>query len=386
MYKRMIIQFAGIDDCEVELVDHPITQLSCDLHKMNAEKCGYWIRKSSIISHHNIIESQYEEVYHDAPIKINKEIDRIYELTGFDWPVRAYSGMDFPECNLIHRMFTTGRGTMKMSVISNRSRDAMFDYKRTYKPAENWWRMHIMDEEFLATPQYPLDMSDDMYKEVQECLETINAQVHRYEDVCLVSGRSNMLYNKWGGARLHEIFDVAWDERDHNGWLVNEAIKAYPHQEPHKKAIFGHNADYDITSDLLSSYQTDPDIDVYGLKNIIGKSYMLAWNQYDDPRYWDIARTQTISGGFTLDPHGITNQFYNSDYFLNWLDEYNHPHDPQLYGHVPIGSITNGWGKPQMEKNYPYMVFKNESECETEMMSETHRICDDWQVTGVIFE
>jgi len=122
------------------------------------------------------------------------------------------------------------------------------------------------------------------------------------------------------------------------------------------------------------------------MKCIVGKSYMTAWHQYDDPRQWDITRTQTLSGAFTLDPHRITNQFYNSDYFLNWLDEYGHPRDPKLYGHVPVGRILNGWGPDQMTSNPPYMVFKTMAECETEMQSEVCKICSDWTVTHVVFE
>lgn len=382
----MIVQFNGIDDCEVELLDLPIVQLMCKLHKINSERVGYWSRQSSTIYHTDIISSQYDEVFDTAPQHINNTIDEIKKLTGVEWPVRAYSGMDFAECNLLHRLFTTGRGTMSASVIPNTVRDKIFEYKKQHKPAENWWRIHMKDPEFGLPRQYPADMTEETRAQLKHRFETVNAWVHRYEDVCLVSGRSNRLFNEWGGKVLHEIFDVAWDERNHNGILVNEAVKAYPLQEVHKTLLFDGDPDHDIQSDLLASYQTDSEIDVYGLKNIIGKSYMLAWHQYDDPRHWDIARTQTISGGFTLDPHRLTNRFYNSDIFLNWLDEYDHPHDPQMYGHVPVGRISNGWGAPQIAENPPRMIFKNESECETVMQSETHRLCDDWTVKKVVFE
>jgi hypothetical protein len=383
-YKKMIVHFAGVDACEVELLDLPITQLICRLHIMNAKKCGYWTRKGSTVQHRAIITEQYDETFESAPERINKAIETIKDITGYDWPIRAYPGMDFNECNALHRMFTTGKTSMKGSVITATVRDRIFNYKATNLPAENWWSDHLSDEEFGLEPVYPSNLSAEQIDLLNEQFEMVNAEVHRYEEVCLVSQRSNLLYNTWGGDRLHEMFDVAWDERNHHGMLVNRATKAYPLQDPNQLAEFGY--DKDIYSDLVDSYTTDPEIDVYGMKCIVGKSYMTAWHQYDDPRQWDITRTQTLSGAFTLDPHRITNQFYNSDYFLNWLDEYGHPRDPKLYGHVPVGRILNGWGPDQMISNPPYVVFKNIAECETEMQSEVCKICNDWTVTHVVFE
>jgi hypothetical protein len=379
----MIVHFAGIDACEVELVDRPITQMLCRLHQINSQNCEYWTRKGSIIQHRDIIDAQFDEVYEQAPCEINAAIDRIYQITGYSWPIRAFPGMDFAETNALHRLFTTGIATLRASLIDNRSRDRIFEYKIKNFPAENWLRLHLTDKQFGLNPNYPELHGYDL-EEFKHQLEIINAAIHRYEDACLVSQRSNMLYNIWGGERLNQIFDVAWDERNLDGIPVNPVVQAYPLQNPDQLSEF--DRDTDILEDLINETQTDPVYDVYAMKCIIGKSYMLAWNEYDDPRAWDVTRTQTISGAFTLDPHKITNQFYNSDIFHNWLTEYNHPIDPRIYGHIPAGKIVNGWGLSQIAQTPPYMVFKKPSECVRDMQSELNRICDEWTVTKVTFE
>jgi hypothetical protein len=368
-YKRMIVHFAGVDACEVELCDYNITEMWCDLQQYNSQRCAYWTRLSTISYHNSIIKQQYDEVYTASPELINRAIDRIEELTGFRWPVRAFPGMDFDVCNLLHRMFTTGLSTSKASVISNNSRDLMFEYKKLHRPVEAWWLHNMMNPEFHIDKQYP-DMSGDTLKEFLKTIHIVNSEVHRYEDACLISGRSKQLEQRYG-SDMNRIMDVAWDEKDHWGQIVNP---------------IANRKDDQIIDELMDGWNTDPEINVFQLKAITGKSYNLAWQQYDDPRYWDISRTHKINGGMTIDPLGMTNRVYNSHEFLNWLDEYTHPRDPKLYGHVPIGCVLHGWGPEQFKEITPYMEFKNVSDCDSQMHSETHKINDPWSVVTVEFE
>ena len=364
----MVVTFNNVDPCEVDLLQTEFVKIWCELHVENSGQCPYWTRVSTLAYHTYIDNQLFDDSYHREPDTINEEIEKLQQLTGYDWPVRAYSGMGFDVCNLIHRMFTTSLASRKTPIITERARDLIFQHKQKQMPLEHYWNETLRDPKFLLDQHYPIiEYNTPEMHQFVDILESINSAVHRYEDRCLYSDRGASIAKQL--PYCHENLDVDWDRNTLDGREVNK-IKYIPRDG------------YDDV--LMEAYGKDMDCDVYHIKCIRGKSYMLAYQQYDDPRHWDITRTSHVNGGFTLDPFHNTNELYNSGKFRSWLDDYNHSHDPKLFGHLQIGKISNGW-KENLKINKLYNEMKPISEAPTNMQSELIRSCSDYQVTGVEF-
>lgn len=362
----MIVNFADFDACEIDLYQTEFVDMWTNLHISNHKKCDYWSRPSVSAFHTAINEQTRERANIREPKIINENIDIIYQLTGVQWPIRAYPGMGFNECNLLHRFFTTSLGSGTGYLISEDSRNSMFEFKQTNNPFESYWSDHLRDEKFGIPEVYPHRIRENNPLFVQ-ALENINAAIHRYEDGCLISDRGRDLVKS--DMNYIKNLDVDWN----NKLISGESIASLDHINTN---------DTSISSIVQTSYGDDIECDVYHLKNIRGKDYLLAYQQYDDPRHWDITRTGHINGTFTLDPFANTHSIYNSKKFLSWLKEHGHPINSGIYGNLMIGRISNGWKKTFSDTTLGYKSLSFEK---CIMQKDLYRAEDRFNITDVEF-
>ena len=102
--------------------------------------------------------------------------------------------------------------------------------------------------------------------------------------------------------------------------------------------------DYKYADDKL-------DIDVWVGNDILGKDYIEAYYDHDDPTQWDVTPIDGHSGKFKIN---VASQWYEKDStdstlqqlvksnnFQNWLKEHNVKYTPEMCG-IPLGRITDG--------------------------------------------
>ena len=91
--------------------------------------------------------------------------------------------------------------------------------------------------------------------------------------------------------------------------------------------------------------------DVWCGNDILGKDYIEAYYDHDDPTQWDVTPIDGHSGKFKIN---VASQWYEenstdntlqqlvkSDNFQNWLKEYNIKYVPEMCG-IPLGKIISG--------------------------------------------
>jgi hypothetical protein len=94
------------------------------------------------------------------------------------------------------------------------------------------------------------------------------------------------------------------------------------------------------------------DIDVWCGNDILGKDYIEAYYDHDDPTQWDVWPIMGHSGKFKINVastwyeeditgNTILQQLVKSDNFQNWLKEHNIEYVPEMCG-MPLGKITDG--------------------------------------------
>lgn len=78
--------------------------------------------------------------------------------------------------------------------------------------------------------------------------------------------------------------------------------------------------------------------DVWIKKDILGKDFITAFSEHEDPSSFDIRPPPMISGGILIDMNIGRSQLFNSQYFKDWLGK--DPDDTQ--GSYPLGNIVSG--------------------------------------------
>ena len=369
----MIVEFHNKEVCEIDLAPSKSLERWIEIHLRNKSNCGFWTRKSAIVNHHK--QQVDKTIFKNSPIAINKAIEDIKNLTGIDWPIRAYSGMGFKECNEIHRFFTTSANSYKNFAISQKQKEELFREKINKQPTEFCYRQKFLS---MLKDVYKVDEEKDF---LDSLLHKINSEVHRYEDMCLSSERSTHIGDLCGWASNTRILDIDWDNKGHNGeslrdirrWTTNET-------DSEEKSLEKTVKDGEYHKDILDCLSVNTEFNVYQIKDIKGKDYALSYQQYDNPTNWDITSTMTVNGGFTLDIDSAYPKFYNSELFKNWLKEYGHPYNPRIFGLIPIGTIVSC---PSIDE--VHNVCKPLKDCETPFHSETHMATEGWKVVDTKF-
>lgn len=78
--------------------------------------------------------------------------------------------------------------------------------------------------------------------------------------------------------------------------------------------------------------------DVWVKKDLLGKDFITAFADHDDPSEFDIRSQNIISGGIAIDVNDWRSSFFNSAAFTSWLGTT--PTD--LHGSYPLGRVIDG--------------------------------------------
>ena len=362
-YKKLVIKFGNGKECEIDLIDTPMLKywVTCHLHNKQRVN-GFWTRKSCIAFHTNK-EAEKNKDNHPSPKLINDAIDEIKKITGVEWPIRAYNGMGQEECNILHRFFTTSEASFRNFQLTKEQEDRFFHYKTVdgMTGSELWRKLSVEIEDV-----YKIKKDQKKKAELEKLFHIVNNEVHRYEDGCYYSHRSDIIRNRY--EKKYRILDVDWNNRGHLGQVIDPLLQTRFEGKSTKNRISSFEP-------IKESLSLADDCNVFQIKGIRGKDYLSAYQQYDNPRCWDINTTTRICGGLTLDQDYTTTRFLNSEIFKHWLKKNNHPHSAQTLGLIPIGKI-----KSCPDLSEAKNIVKELSECETQWHSETCRVQKDWSV------
>lgn len=365
MFKKMIIHFEGIPSCEIDLVQSDLIEQWVNVHIENSKKFKYWIRGNAY-AYHVTPSSDYKNIKKTIPKKINLALSQLEKLTGVKWPIAVSKSMDFSLLNRMHRMFTVSDATEKNYEIEQHTKNKLWEYKKKEKPLDIYYSQSLKDDSLYSIKStYPM-FTQESKKEFHKIIEEINALIHIYEDSVLVSDRSLQMYKSFN-PMFETLIDIDWKYKAIDGTLLTDEITKV-----------------DLKYIKNNYYNVDTEYDVYAIKSIRGKDYFLAYQQYDDPTEWDITKTSTLSGGITLDPFRLMNTFYNSEEFKKWLDFYNHPFDPQLFGNISIGRISNNW-KQVVKENPAKIAKKNVEFSSSDAQSDFNTLIEEYQISRIEF-
>ena len=160
-------------------------------------------------------------------------------------------------------------------------------------------------------------------------------------------GRHHALINDW----LHELDQSILTPRkdmDIKNQIVNLQFEFGNQKEDCR---FDEGSYVSITEDdyLYTSY--DESTDVWCGNDILGKDYIEAYYDHDDPTQWDVTPINGHSGKFKIN---VASQWYEenstdntlqqlvkSDNFQSWLENWGVKYVPEMAG-MPLGKITSG--------------------------------------------
>jgi hypothetical protein len=89
-------------------------------------------------------------------------------------------------------------------------------------------------------------------------------------------------------------------------------------------------------------FSDDPEFDVWVGKDILGKDYMTAFLDNDDPREWDITHLLYYTGRIEIDisEYRFIDRIHSPE-FSQWLSRYGVDYDPRMAG-IPLGKVVSG--------------------------------------------
>jgi len=126
-----------------------------------------------------------------------------------------------------------------------------------------------------------------------------------------------------------------------------------------EKEAFNH-----ILSEDYVYADDNEDLDVWVTNAILGKDYIEAYYDHDDPSQWDVTPINGHSGSFGINVPGnwhhhkstddnLVQRLVKSNKFQNWLKEYNVKYHPSMCG-MPLGKVTRGKSLLNWLKMPPY--------------------------------
>ena len=258
---------------------------------------------------------------------INKGIDEIIEL-GLPWNrERPYMGMNWKITNDIHRGFTTLDLTNTESKIE-------LDHETKCKMMWKQYNFHDKNGREFLTQFSKMDdteipkerQKNDWIESFEASVHQINSGVHNIEDGARVSERRLRLgFEVFPEAEYPVIFpNLDWQSKD-----------------PEDNRTDRVKVDYNLSEMANWACDNNPHWNVYDLKNILGKDYLNAYCDYDDPGEWDVCNHfKTTKGGFEILPH--MHKLVN-DVFVPWIQSFGYPADPMFISPIQIGHIDENW-------------------------------------------
>ena len=97
-----------------------------------------------------------------------------------------------------------------------------------------------------------------------------------------------------------------------------------------------------FTEEDYSLFDDSDEFDVWVGRDILGKDYVHAYYDCDDPTNWDVSGSIGYSGKISLDNYSITkSDILKSDDFRAWLASYSVEYTKRMGG-MPLGNIVEG--------------------------------------------
>ncbi len=216
--------------------------------------------------------------------RINSAVEELNRDFNFNCPLRANEGMGRDLTNALHRAFTTSIRT------------------------DNRWQMN-------SEPH--IQISEDKRSRFLFLAEEINFGVHDFETY-LLDNESVAEMLKFAPYDDHSYMILEFDNKADTNTTREDMFGEI--KEEHKRYYSGDHTAY--------------------LKiDILGKDYLQAFIDQDDPREWDVTPSLIYTSGLELDPHNTRCRFKKSPAFLNWLRSYGIEPDAAVCGYMPIGDI-----------------------------------------------
>jgi hypothetical protein len=351
--KGLNVHFANGRVAEIELLQNSFVESWYTAFSAN-QHIPRWTKCHSTLLH----TGPYKEFY-DASIadSINQAIADVEAITGREWIGRAYNGMSWADTNWLHRGFTTSMITGGLTpILSDELHLEIAEIKRTGQ-VTHFELCDIIRFHPTLQDYYQLGAKKaQVWPALHDALHRINSYIHVYETLFLRSGRA------WELDVQSYILDIDIDLKRQDGSLL------YPVHEEQIRA--------DQKRHAFHGYE----FNVYALKKILGKDYLTAYFEYDDPRRWDITNAMVTDGSFQIDYNDNYRQVHESPGFQSWATHYG-VNNPATYSNFQIGRVTNPEFIQAIVSAQPSNVEGDRATATKE--SETHSITPQWAVEHI---
>ena len=232
---------------------------------------------------------------------------------------RPYKGMDWSVTNDIHRGFTTlfiTQCTDRVDLTHAEKNELMVkQYNFNYGYG---WRL-LMQYEKAGRRRGQFEMNEsEVRHHLDGTLHKINAGVHTIEEF-RVSRRRVAIENMVLPGKMCTLPALDWHSKEKDE--ITDATRV----------------DYNLGDVARDATVNDPYWNVYDLKNILGKDYMTAYYNYDDPGEWDVCNHfKTTKGGFEILPHMHT---VVNHILVPWIHEWGYQAWPEIVSPIQIGHM-----------------------------------------------
>lgn len=211
--------------------------------------------------------------------------------------------------NELHRYFTT----------ANRSfTDRSIKKQRTYKSII--WSDKFRSNFILPNEDPRKVASRTRQEQFNKLIQDINQIVHNLDCQTITPKVLDALENN----KIRETLTVGFSM--HGGWDISLQSNTFK---------------FMTEKDMLSATDSD-EYDVWMGVDLLGKDYLTAYYNHDDPNEWDIRPLNCYTGkmDITLGDNTIQSLIKGID-FQNWLKDHNVEYEPAMCG-VPLGKVVEG--------------------------------------------
>lgn len=227
-------------------------------------------------------------------------------------------GLEWSEANDIHRGFTT----LSITMCTDRVELTHADKNELMIKQPDYHG--VAGREFLLryskTPPHSRMESDlPLRQHFHDCAHKINSGIHKAEKYISTQRELDIFSSIFPGKKCN-IPLLDWNNKASDN--ITDAVRA----------------DHELGDTARWAVDNDPYWNVYDLKNILGKDYLTAYFNYDDPGEWDVCNSfKTTKGGFEILPH--MHRVVN-DILVPWIrDDWNYHAFPENVSPIQIGHI-----------------------------------------------
>jgi len=337
--KKLYMKFNNGSELEADIIENDFTEAFYELFqeqkkcgkKLADTKVGYWRQSPLTYDKENWPAEKILASKQELVDNINEAIANLKTEFGLEYPKpHAFVEMQQPECNLIHRCFTTsemrytgngrGSGEILNSVMWEFPLGHKHEHLAAAKENDREWFCDLFAPKGNLT-EVPLQGPVERFKEL---IHIINRDIHNFESYTETSNK-------------HKIRDIISEEES---WHITQRFD-----------VRADNGCGMILPDDQNSFEQEwrrycsfENHDIWLLKDILGKDYHQCWLDEDDPTNVDICNIDLRHAAcLCVDQNNGLNKFLNHSEFKSWLNGYGLEHKKETTANIPIADISNGW-------------------------------------------